>query len=138
MSSTVADANRGDFTADSRVLVVTLMAVFVGVASAFVALALQRLIGFFTNLFYYQRFSISEFISPAGHHLGVWAVFIPIMGGLIVGLMARYGSERIRGHGIPGAGSDPHRSQPHGSARRRAEAAFIGPLDRRGSGIVET
>jgi chloride channel protein, CIC family len=103
MSSAVADANRGDFTADSRVLVVTLMAVFVGVASAFVALALTRLIGVFTNLFYYQRFSIGEFVSPAGHHLGVWAVFIPIIGGLIVGLMARYGSERIRGHGIPEA-----------------------------------
>ncbi len=52
--SAVADANRGDFTANPRVLVVTLMAVFIGVASAFVALALTKLIGFFTNLFYYQ------------------------------------------------------------------------------------
>ena len=69
--SAVADANRGDFTANPRVLVVTLMAVFIGVASAFVALALTKLIGFFTNVFYYQRFAIGEMTSPAGHQLGV-------------------------------------------------------------------
>ncbi len=57
--SAVADANRGDFTANPRVLVVTLMAVFIGVASAFVALALTKLIDFFTNLFYYQRLDTS-------------------------------------------------------------------------------
>jgi len=92
--SAVADANRGDFTANPRVLVVTLMAVFIGVASAFVALVLTKLIGFFTNLFYYQRLSIGEFTSPAPGtiHLGVWSVFIPVIGGLIIGFMARYGS----------------------------------------------
>ena len=63
--SAVADAKRGDFTANPRVLVVTLMAVFIGVASAFVALALTKLIGFFTNLFYYQRIAIGDFTSPA-------------------------------------------------------------------------
>jgi H+/Cl- antiporter ClcA len=67
-----------------------------------VALALLRLIGFFTNFFYYQRFS-SALVSPAGNHLGWWAVLVPVAGGLIIGLMARYGSERIRGHGIPEA-----------------------------------
>src|SRR5436305_9892220 len=98
-------ARRGDFTANPRVLVVTAMAVVIGVASAFVALALTKLIGFFTNLFYYQRFSIGEFTSPApgAIHLGVWSVFIPVIGGLIIGIMARYGSEKIRGHGIPEA-----------------------------------
>src|SRR5881396_2819501 len=109
--SAVADANRGDFTANPRVLVVTLMAVFIGVASAFVALVLTKLIGFFTNLFYYQRFSIGEFTSPApgAMHLGVWSVFIPVIGGLLIGLMARYGSEKIRGHGIPEALALPTR-----------------------------
>src|SRR5438270_6458171 len=122
----VADANRGDFTANPRVLVVTLMAVFIGVASAFVALALTKLIGFFTNLFYYQRFSIGEFTSPApgAMHLGVWAVFIPVIGGLIIGLMARYGSEKIRGHGIPEA----LEAILIGRSRMEARVAVLKPL----------
>ena len=101
MSAVAADT-RGDFTANPRVLVLTLMAMLIGVASAFVALALTKLIGFFTNLFYYQRLSTAD-ISPAGNHLGLLALFIPVIGGLIVGLIARYGSEKIRGHGIPEA-----------------------------------
>src|SRR6185369_7181721 len=50
----------------------------------------------------YQRASI-EPVSPAGNHLGHWAVIVPVIGALIIGLIARYGSERIRGHGIPEA-----------------------------------
>jgi len=92
----------GDFTADARVLVLTAMAGVIGVASAFVALALLRLIGFFTHLFYFHDFG-STLVSPEGHHLGLWALPIPVAGGLIVGLIARYGSEQIRGHGIPEA-----------------------------------
>ncbi len=42
-------------------------------------------------------------VSPVGNHLGVYSVLVPIAGALIVGVMARYGSERIRGHGIPEA-----------------------------------
>ncbi|HEY6093163.1 MAG TPA: chloride channel protein [Gemmatimonadales bacterium] len=99
--TTPADS-RGDFTASPRVLVVTLMAMVIGVASAFVALILTKLIFFFTNLFYYQRLSTAD-IGPAGNHLGILALFVPVVGGLIVGLMARYGSEKIRGHGIPEA-----------------------------------
>ena len=101
--SAVADANRGDFTANPRVLVLAAMAAVIGVISAFVALALARLISFFTNVFYYGQFSTRGLASPAGHHLGAWSVLIPIAGGLIIGLMARYGSEKIRGHGIPEA-----------------------------------
>jgi len=122
--SAVADAKRGDFTANPRVLVVTLMAVFIGVASAFVALALTKLIGFFTNVFYYQRFAVGEMSSPAGHHLGVWSVFIPIIGGLIIGLMARYGSEKIRGHGIPEA----LEAILIGRSRMEARVAVLKPL----------
>ena len=122
--SAVADANRGDFTANPRVLVVTLMAVFVGVASAFVALALTKLIGFFTNLFYYQRIATGDFTSPAGHHLGVWSVFIPVIGGLLIGLMARYGSEKIRGHGIPEA----LEAILIGRSRMEARVAVLKPL----------
>jgi H+/Cl- antiporter ClcA/CBS domain-containing protein len=92
----------GDFTTTARVLPIAGMAMIIGLIGALVALALLRLIGFFTNLFYYQRLS-SLMISPAGNHLGWWAVLVPVGGGLIIGLMARYGSERIRGHGIPEA-----------------------------------
>src|SRR5436305_572793 len=96
------DDRLGDFTADRRILTLTGMAALIGVISAFVALALLRLIGFFTHLFYYHAID-SRLVSPADNRLGVWALVVPIVGGLIVGLMARYGSERIRGHGIPEA-----------------------------------
>lgn len=91
-----------DFTTTWRVLPITGLALVIGVVSAYVAVALLKLIGFFTNLFFYQRFS-TDFVSPAGHHLGWWAVVVPVIGGIIVGLMARYGSEKIRGHGMPEA-----------------------------------
>ena len=63
---------------------------------------LLRLIDLFTNLFYFQHLSLQQ-RSPADHALGWASVLVPMLGGLIVGLMARYGSERIRGHGIPEA-----------------------------------
>ena len=92
----------GDFTTTARVLPICGLAMVIGLIGAFVALGLLRLIGFFTNLFYYQRVG-SNLVSPAGNHLGWWAVLVPVAGGLVIGLMARYGSERIRGHGIPEA-----------------------------------
>jgi CIC family chloride channel protein len=92
----------GDFTTDWRVLPISLLAIAVGCLSTAVAWALLRLIGFFTNLFYYHRLD-SALVSPAGNQLGGWAVLVPVAGSIIIGLMARYGSERIRGHGIPEA-----------------------------------
>jgi chloride channel protein, CIC family len=92
----------GDFTTTTRVLPVSGLAIVIGVVAAFVALALLRLIGLFTNLFYFGRWS-TALVSPAGNHLGIFSVLIPIGGALIIGVMARYGSERIRGHGIPEA-----------------------------------
>lgn len=92
----------GDFTTTRRVIPISLLAIVIGGIAAFVALALLRLIGFFTNLFFYQRWS-NDLTSPAGNHLGLFVIVVPIVGALIVGLMARYGSERIRGHGIPEA-----------------------------------
>jgi H+/Cl- antiporter ClcA len=91
-----------DFTRDKRILLLSLMAIVVGVMSAIVAKALVWLIAVFTNLTFYQRFS-SDFVSPTNHHLGPFVIFAPVAGGLIIGLMARYGSEKIRGHGIPEA-----------------------------------
>jgi CIC family chloride channel protein len=92
----------GDFTTTSRVLPISVLALAIGVLASFVALAFLRLIGFFTNLFYYGRWS-TALVSPSGNHLGLFAVLVPVGGALLIGLMARYGSERIRGHGIPEA-----------------------------------
>ena len=92
----------GDFTTTTRLLPISAMAIGIGVVAAFVALALLRLIGLFTNLFYFGRWS-TALVSPVGSHLGIYSVLIPIGGALVIGLMARYGSERIRGHGIPEA-----------------------------------
>jgi len=92
----------GDFTTTWRVVPISLLATVIGLVCAFVALALLRLIGLFTNLFYFGRWNMTM-VSPVGNHLGVYSVFVPIAGALIIGVMARYGSERIRGHGIPEA-----------------------------------
>jgi len=92
----------GDFTVTPRVLLLSLLAVAIGIVSSFVALALLRLIALFTNLFYFQRWSTAA-VTPAQNTLGPLAVLVPIVGALIIGLIARYGSERIRGHGIPEA-----------------------------------
>src|ERR1700757_3711153 len=85
-----------------RVIPISLLAMVIGAICAYVALALLRLIGLFTNLFYFGRWS-TALVSPAGNHLGVFSVLVPILGAFIIGLMARYGSDRIRGHGIPEA-----------------------------------
>ncbi len=92
----------GDFTTTWEVLPISGLAIIIGVFSAFVALALLRLIGIFTNLFFFQRWG-TALVSPAGNKLGWLEVFVPMIGGLVIGIMARYGSERIRGHGIPEA-----------------------------------
>ncbi|HEV2237773.1 MAG TPA: chloride channel protein [Ktedonobacterales bacterium] len=97
-----ATGELGDFTTTTRVIPISLIASGIGVVSALVALVLLRLIGLFTNLFFFQRWSFT-LVSPAGNHLGPLEVLVPIVGGLLVGLMARYGSERIRGHGMPEA-----------------------------------
>jgi len=92
----------GDFTTTPRVALIGAMAIGIGLICAYVARALLTLIGVFTNLFFYQRWS-TALVSPAGHHLGAVVVAVPIVGALVIGVMARFGSERIRGHGIPEA-----------------------------------
>jgi len=83
-------------------VVVSLLAAGVGLLAGVVAFALYKLIGFFTNLFFYHRLS-AAFISARDNQLGWIVILIPVIGGLIVGLMAKYGSPKIRGHGIPEA-----------------------------------
>jgi len=92
----------GDFTATRRMLLLAAIAIGIGVIASYVALALLKLIALFTNLFYFHEASFAT-TSPANHTLGLVAVVVPVAGALVIGLMARYGSERIRGHGIPEA-----------------------------------
>ncbi len=88
--------------AEFRLLLISVLAAFIGGAAGVIAWALYHLIGFFTNLAFYHTLSF-QFRSVRDHQLGVWLLIVPVIGGLIVGLMARYGSSKIRGHGIPEA-----------------------------------
>jgi H+/Cl- antiporter ClcA/CBS domain-containing protein len=90
-----------DFTADPRLLLLSAMAVLIGLMGALSAWVLLRLIAIITNLAYYQHFS--TILAPFPKTLPVWTIAIPVVGSLIVGFMARYGSDKIRGHGIPEA-----------------------------------
>ncbi len=92
----------GDFIRAPRIIPLSALAIGIGAVSAFVALILLRLIGLVTNLLFYQRWD-TALVSPAGNHLGLAEVAVPVAGALVIGLMARFGSERIRGHGIPEA-----------------------------------
>ncbi len=85
---------------ESRIGLLTLLAGGIGFAAGFIAFALYHMIGLVTNVFYYGRLDFS-FASPQFNHLGLAAIVVPAIGGLIAGLMIKYGSSRIIGHGIP-------------------------------------
>lgn len=91
-----------DFSTNRRVLLLSAMAVVTGVISSFAAYALLWLIAAITNLAFFHRFSTAPVV-PQDAHLGYLVIAVPVIGALIIGLMARYGSEKIRGHGIPEA-----------------------------------
>jgi H+/Cl- antiporter ClcA/predicted transcriptional regulator len=93
---------RGDFAADKRLVGIAAVAAVIGLFSTGVAYVLLRLIRLFTDLFFFHSWSAAAH-SPADNQLGFWAIPVPVIGGLIVGLLARFGSEKIRGHGIPEA-----------------------------------
>jgi chloride channel protein, CIC family len=85
-----------------RIVLVSFVAAAIGLIAGCIAFLLYRLIGLFTNLAFYGHWSAS-FVSPRHNHLGLWVIPIPVLGGLIVGIMAKYGSPKIKGHGIPEA-----------------------------------
>lgn len=91
-----------DFSTTPRMLLLSAMALVIGAASTGAAYILLWLINVITNLAFYQRFSDAA-VTPQGHHLGYLVILVPVTGAFIIGLMARYGSEKIRGHGIPEA-----------------------------------
>lgn len=85
-----------------RLGLISLLAALVGIAAGIVAYILYDLIGLFTNLAFYHEWSF-HFRSPAESHLGLWIIVTPVIGGVLVGFMAKYGSPKIKGHGIPEA-----------------------------------
>ena len=97
-----AQGERRDFASANRLPAIAAIAAVVGAGSAVAAWALLHLIRVFTNLFFFQTLS-DRLVSPASNTLGLAVIAVPAIGGLIIGLMARYGSEKIRGHGIPEA-----------------------------------
>jgi H+/Cl- antiporter ClcA len=94
--------HKGDFATDVRLLRISAIAAVGGVLSTIAADFLLHLIRFFTNLFFFQTVSTANH-SPSQNTLGLFVVAAPVIGGLLVGLIARFGSEQIRGHGIPEA-----------------------------------
>ena len=99
-------AQVGDTTlaepAQFRMVLVSFLAAGIGLVADGIAFLLYRLIGLLTNISFYGRF-VADFTSARHNHLGLWVIAIPVIGGLIVGVMAKYGSSKIRGHGIPEA-----------------------------------
>lgn len=88
--------------AQFRLVMISFLAAGIGLLAGGIAFLLYKLIGLFTNIAFYGHFS-AVFMSPRYNHLGIWVILIPVIGGLIVGVMAKYGSSKIKGHGIPEA-----------------------------------
>ena len=93
---------RRDFNGEARLLPIAALAAVIGMLSTLTAWLLLHAIHLCTNLFFFHRLA-DAFHSPAAHTLGAWVIAVPVIGGLIIGLIARFGSEQIRGHGIPEA-----------------------------------
>jgi H+/Cl- antiporter ClcA len=85
-----------------RMALVSFLAGAIGLIAGVIAYALYNLIALFTNFFFYHRFGF-DFTSARLNHIGLWAIVTPVIGGLIVGFMAKYGTSKIKGHGIPEA-----------------------------------
>jgi H+/Cl- antiporter ClcA len=120
--------HRRDFAFDQRLVRLSLFALVIGVLSTASAWLLLATIRLFTNIFFFQSFSLVD-RSPATHHLGAWVIAVPAVGGLIVGLLCRFGTEKIRGHGIPEA----LEAILYGKSRMSPKVAVLKPLS---SGIV--
>jgi chloride channel protein, CIC family len=88
--------------AQFRMVLVSILAAGIGLIAGGIAFLLYKLIGLLTNISFYGRFT-ADFTSARHNHLGLWVIPIPVIGGIIVGIMAKYGSSKIKGHGIPEA-----------------------------------
>ncbi len=108
---------------DQRTVLICALALLIAGAAGLVARVLVMLIGLITNVAYFHRVS-TAFSSPADARVGAWVLIIPIGGALIVGMMARFGSAAIRGHGIP----EVMEKVLYGESRIPARVMFLKPL----------
>ncbi|MEX3823182.1 chloride channel protein [Paraburkholderia sp. BR14262] len=122
------DSHKRDFSANARLPGISALAAVIGALATLAAFVLLSLIHWFTNLFFFGQFSFGD-RSPALNTLGPWVIVVPVIGGLIVGMMARFGSEKIRGHGIPEA----IEAILFGKSKMSPKVAVLKPLS---SGIV--
>ncbi len=106
-----------------RVLFISALAVGVAFVAGLVARALMGMIALVTNAAFLQRLSWQP-VAPAQHRLGWLVILVPVLGGILVGLLARYGSKAIRGHGIPEAMEQVLTNQ----SRIPARLTFLKPL----------
>lgn len=121
--ATNAKSDETSLPAAFRLSYISFLAALVGVLAGIIAYLLYDLIGLFTNLAYYHEWSF-HFRSPEHTALGPWIIVTPVIGGLIVGFMAKYGSEKIKGHGIPEAMEAVLTSR----SRIEAKVAILKPL----------
>jgi H+/Cl- antiporter ClcA/CBS domain-containing protein len=118
-----ADLEAHSTLVDRRVVFICGLSIVLALCAGAIAQILMRLIALFTNLFFYGRFSMAT-VSPAGNHLGLLVIVVPVIGAVLVGLMARYGSRAIRGHGIPEAMEQVLTNE----SRIPARVTFLKPL----------
>lgn len=123
LSVALANTLPAERPAGYRLGFVSLLAALVGISAGIIAYVLYDLIGLFTNLAFYHEWSF-HFRSPAESPLGLWIIVTPVIGGIIVGFMAKYGSEKIKGHGIPEAMEAVLTSR----SRIEAKVAILKPL----------
>ncbi len=88
----------------------SVVAAFLGLAGGAIAFLLYHMIGFITNVLFYQHYSLTpatfDFLNPYEAPIlnTPWrflVIVIPAFGGLIVSIMTKYGSKKISGHGEP-------------------------------------
>ncbi len=108
---------------DRRTVFICTLAVLIAAAASLISQVLVALIGLITNLAFFQRISL-DFSSPADAHVGLWVLIIPVVGAIAVGVMARYGSAAIRGHGIP----EVMEKVLYGESRIPTRVMFLKPL----------
>src|SRR5690606_7546331 len=108
---------------DRRVLWIAGLAIVIGLAGGLIAELLTHLIGLITNLAYFGRLG-TEFVAPAAADPGAWSILVPVAGALVIGLMARFGSAAVRGHGIP----EVMEKVLHGESRIPVRVMFLKPL----------
>jgi len=97
----VAETRLGE-PAQFRMGLMSLLGGGIGLLAGAIAYLLYKLIGLFTNIFFYHRFA-ADFVSARHTQLGLWVIVIPVIGGIVVGFMVKYGTPKIKGHGIPEA-----------------------------------